>query len=68
MHVISVLALEHVAEQFFHRSVADRAAEEQVLDAFRRDKSQQRQQQQQSTKPATDVIAESSLFRFHLSK
>ena len=36
------LTLEHVAEQFFHRSAADRAAEKQVLDAFWRDESQKR--------------------------
>lgn len=38
--VYSRLALEHVAEQLFHRSVADRAAEKQILDTFRGDESQ----------------------------
>ena len=52
------LTLEHVAEQFFHRSVADRAAEKQILDALRRNNSQQRQQQQQPTKPAAVGTAE----------
>jgi len=48
------LTLEHVAEQFFHRCVSDSAAEKQVLDAFWRDKSQERKEQQQSTKPASN--------------
>jgi len=50
----ALLTLEHVAEKFFHRSVADRATEKQILDAFWRYKSQQRQQQQQPTKSAPE--------------
>ena len=43
---------EHVAEKFFHGSVADRATEEQTLDSVRRNVAQSWHGQQEASKPA----------------
>lgn len=44
---------EHVAEKFFHGSVADRATEEQTLDSVRRNVAQSWHGQQEASEPAT---------------
>ena len=51
-YVTNPSTFEHVTEEFFHGSVADRAAEEEALDSVGRDVAQSRHGKQEAPKPA----------------